>query len=120
MGRRPVLWSNYKRLRHIAGIIYRNIRLPGIVLYQFIPEGKPVNKEMYTDLIHRLTDAVIKQPPAKWRNVCLFIFHDNAPVHRSVLVKDFLTKSNDTALEHPPYSPDMSSADFICSLHFDQ
>jgi len=47
----------------------------------------------------------------------LFIFHDNAPAHRSVLVKDFLTKSNDTTLKHPPYSPDMSSADFICSLH---
>jgi len=59
-------------LHEIAGIIYRNFRLPGIVHYQFIPEGKPVNKEMYVDIIHRLTDAVRKQHPAKWRKICLF------------------------------------------------
>jgi hypothetical protein len=106
-------------LHEIAGIIYRNFRLPGIVHYQFIPEGKPVNKEMYTD-IHRLRDAVRKQHPAKWRNISLLIFHDNAPAHRSVLFKDFLTKSDDTALEHTPHSPDTSPADFICSLHSDQ
>ena len=99
--------------------MYRNFRLPGIVHYQVIPEGKPVNKEMYTDIIHRLRDAVRKQHPAKWRNISLFIFRYNAPAHRSVLFKVFLTKSNVTTLEHLPYSPDMSPADFICSLHCD-
>jgi hypothetical protein len=45
-------------LHEIAGTIYRNFRLPGIVHYQFIPEGKPVNNEMCTDIIHRLTNVV--------------------------------------------------------------
>jgi transposase len=44
----------------------------------------------------------------------LFVyFSRNAPAHQSVLVKDFLTKTNDTTLEHPPYSSDMSSADLF-------
>jgi len=56
---------------------------------------------MYTDIIHRLRDAIRKQHPVKWRNICLFNFHDNAPAHRSAFVKDSLTKSNDTTLENP-------------------
>jgi histone-lysine N-methyltransferase SETMAR len=42
----------------------------------------------------------------------LFLLHDNAPAHRSVLVKDFIAKNIVTTLEHPPYSPDMAAADF--------
>ena len=30
-----------------------------------------------------------------------FLLHDNAPVHRSLLVMDFSAKSNITTLEHP-------------------
>jgi hypothetical protein len=40
-----------------------------------------------------------------------FLLHDNAPAYRSVLVKYFLAKNNLTALEHPPYSPYLISAD---------
>jgi transposase len=34
------------------------------------------------------------------------------PTYGPVLVKDFLAKNNVTTLEHPPYSPDFSPADF--------
>jgi transposase len=40
------------------------------------------------------------------------LFHDNAPAHRSVLVKNFMAKNNTTTLEHPLYSPDLVPADF--------
>jgi len=32
------------------------------------------------------------------------------------LVKDFLAKNNVTKLEHPPYSPDLTAADFCLIL----
>ena len=41
-----------------------------------------------------------------------FLLHDNAPAHRSVLVKDFLAKSSVTTLDHPPYSHNLAAADF--------
>jgi hypothetical protein len=50
---------------------------------------KPVNKEMYTDILRRLGDAVRRKRPEKLRSNSLFLLHDNAPAHRSVLVKDF-------------------------------
>jgi transposase len=39
-------------------------------------------------------------------------FHDNAPAHRSDLVKDFLVKNNVTALELLHYSPDTAPAEY--------
>jgi hypothetical protein len=40
----------------------------------------------------------------KWKTNGWYLLHDNAPAHRSVLVKDFLAKNNVTTLQHSPYS----------------
>ena len=43
----------------------------------------------------------------------LWHFHqDNAPVHNSNLVTDYLTKTDITTVPHPPYSLDLSLCDF--------
>ena len=40
-------------------------------------------------------------------------FHlDNAPVHNSILVKDYLTKMGIKTVPQPPYSPDLALCDF--------
>ena len=40
-------------------------------------------------------------------------FHqDNAPVHNSILVTDFLTKLGIKVVPHPPYSTDLAPCDF--------
>jgi len=65
-----------------------------------------------TDLLRRLRDAVRRKCPEKWRTIGWFLLHDNAPAHRPVSVKDFLTKNNVTTLEPPPYFPDLAAADF--------
>ena len=43
----------------------------------------------------------------------LWHFHlDNAPVHNSILVTDYLTKMCIKTVPHPPYSPDLAPYDF--------
>ena len=59
---------------------------------------------MYTEVLHRLWDAVRSKRPEKWRINSWFLLHDNAPAHQSILVKDFLANINVRTLEHPPYS----------------
>jgi hypothetical protein len=71
-----------------------------------------VNKEMCIDIIRRLRDAVRRKPPGKWRASGWYLFHDNAPAHRSVLVKDFLLKNNVSTMERLPHFPDLTAADF--------
>ena len=40
-------------------------------------------------------------------------FHqDNAPVHNSILVTDYLTKIGIKTVPQPPYSPDLAARDF--------
>ena len=58
------------------------------------------------------TDAVRRKRPEKWSTISWFLFHDNAPAHHSVVVKDFLAMNNVTTLEHPPHSPDLDPAHF--------
>ena len=38
---------------------------------------------------------------------------DNAPVHNSILVTDYLTKMGIKTVPRPPYSPDLSPCDFL-------
>ena len=69
-----------------------------------------MNKEI--DILRRLGDAVRLKHPEKRRTNGLFLPHNNAPAHRSVLAKDFLAKSIVTIPEHSPHSLDFALADF--------
>jgi hypothetical protein len=64
------------------------------------------------DIIRRLWAAVRRKRPEKMENQHVVLLHDNAPAHRSVLVKDFLAKNNVTELQHPSCSPDLSASDY--------
>jgi len=57
-------------------------------------------------------DAVRRKRPEKWGTNSWFLLHDYAPAHQSVLIKGFLAKNIVTTLEHPPYSPDLVTANF--------
>ena len=67
---------------------------------------------MHTDIRRLLRDAVSTKRPEKSGANSSFLLHGNAPAHRSVLVKDFVTMNNLTTLEHPPYSSKPAAADF--------
>jgi hypothetical protein len=71
-----------------------------------------MNKEMYNDILRRLRGVVRRKRSEKWRTNNWFLLHDNAPAHRSLSVKNFVTMKNLTTLEHNPHSPDLAAADF--------
>ncbi|KAJ4442525.1 hypothetical protein ANN_04112 [Periplaneta americana] len=83
---------------------------------EFIPEGRTVTKELYVEILRRLRDAVRRKRPEKWVENNWFLMHDNAPAHRAIIVKNFLARHNITALDHPPYSPDLSPPDYFLFL----
>jgi hypothetical protein len=41
------------------------------------------------------------------------LLHDNAPSHSALVVKTFLAKKGVVEISHPPYSPDLTPADFF-------
>ena len=50
--------------------------------------------------------------PALFKSGQWHFQQDNAPVHNSILVIDYLTKMGINTVPHPPYSPDLASCDF--------
>jgi hypothetical protein len=100
---------NFKTFPEFAGTFYRNsqAKFTGIAT---------VRKEMGIDVLHRFRCAGRRKRPAKRGTNSWFLLHDNAPAHRSVLVKDFLLKNNVTTLEHPLTCLQLI---FARSLHLD-
>jgi hypothetical protein len=64
----------------------------GISHLKFVPEKQTVNGKLYKDLIRRLIAG-------SW-----YLLHENAPVHSSGVVPEFLPKQGIPILSHPPYS----------------
>ena len=85
----------------------------GVVHYEFLRQGRTVNKEYYLEVMQRLCEAVRKKRPDAWRENRWMLQHDNAPSHSSFLLGDFLAKHATTVLPQPPYSPDLAPADFF-------
>ena len=42
-----------------------------------------------------------------------FLHWDNTPVHTAMVILEFLAKKSIKLLSHPPYSPDLTPADYI-------
>ena len=85
----------------------------GVVHYEFLRQGRTVNKEYYLEVMQRLCEAVRKKRPDAWRENRWMLQYDNAPSHSSFLVRDFLAKHAMTVLPQPPYSPDLAPVDFF-------
>ena len=84
----------------------------GMIYMHWVPTGQTVNKEYYVEVLREFKKRF------RWKRRALFKsgqwhFHqDNAPVHNSILVTDFLTKMGIKTVPHPPYSPDLAPCDF--------
>ena len=50
--------------------------------------------------------------PALFKSGQWHFHQDNAPVHNSILVTDYLTKMSIKTVPHRPYSPDLAPCDF--------
>ena len=72
-----------------------------------------VNKQMYQEVLARLRDAVRRKRPELWKNQTWILHHDNAPAHASLLIRSYLAKHQTSVVPHPPYSPNLTPADFF-------
>ena len=53
-----------------------------------------------------------RKRPALFKSAQWHFHQDNAPVHNSILVTDYLTKMGIKTVPQPPYSPDLAPCDF--------
>lgn len=84
----------------------------GIVSLNILNKKFKANSKWYRDIF--LNNAFIE-----WKNSHkkqginkILLHHDNAPIHTSKMVTNFLYQNQVKTLKHPPYSPDLSPCDF--------
>ena len=70
------------------------------------------NKEYYVEVLREFRKRFHRKRPALFKSGQWHFHQDNAPVHNSILVTDYLTKMGIKTVPHPPYSPDLAPCDF--------
>ena len=85
----------------------------GVIHREFVPEGQKVNAEFYVGVLDRLVKRNRRVRTAKFKSSEWFLLHDKATSHNAAILKKFLANRNVAVLHHPPYSPDLTSADYF-------
>ena len=84
----------------------------GMIYMHWVPTGQTVNKEYYVEVLRGFRKRLRWKRPALFKLGQWHFHQDNAPVHNSILVTDYLTKIGIETVPQPPYSPDLDPCDF--------
>jgi len=71
------------------------------------------NKQLYQEVLAHLRHAVRRKRPELWENQAWMLHHDNALAHTLLLIRSYLAKHQTYDVIQPPYSPDLTPADFF-------
>ena len=66
----------------------------------------------YVELLREFRKRFLGKRPALFKSGQWHFHQDNAPVHNSILVTDYLTKLGINTVPQPPYSRDLAPCDF--------
>ena len=80
----------------------------------WVPTGQTVNKEYYVEVLREFTKRFHWKSPALFKSGQWHFQQDNAPVHNSILVTDYLIKVGIKTVPQPPYSPDLAPCYDFC------
>ena len=78
----------------------------------WVPTGQTVNKEYYVEVLREFRQRFRQKKPALLKSGQWHFHQDNALVHNSILVTDYLTKVDMKTVPQPLYSPDLAPCDF--------
>ena len=84
----------------------------GIIYMHWVPNRQTVNKEYYVEVLREFRKRFCWKRPALFKSGQWHFYQNNAPVHKSILVTDYLTKMGINTVPQPPYSPDLAPCDF--------
>jgi len=85
----------------------------GVIYYELLKPGETVNARGYHKQLIKLHRALReKRPHYRKRHDKLIFLHDNASLHTSTMIQNYLETLNWEVLPHPAYSPDLAPSDY--------
>ena len=85
----------------------------GVLLVEFFRKGRTLTGEIYATIIQKLKRVYIRKRGIKKWEDGVYLLHDNAPSHTSMVAQDAINNSGFQQLSHPPYSPDLAPSDYF-------
>ena len=80
----------------------------GMIYMQWVATWQTVNKEYNVEILREFRKRFRRKRPALFKSGQWHFHQDNATVHNSILVSDYLTKMGIKTVPHPPYTPDLA------------
>ena len=87
----------------------------GMIYMHWVSTGQTVNKEYYVEVLREFRKRFRQKRLALFKLGQWHFHRNNAPLHNSILITDYLTKMGIKTVPHPPYSPDLAPWDFWLS-----
>ena len=84
----------------------------GMIYMHLVPTGQTVNNEYYVEVLRESRKSFRRKTPALLKSDQWHFHQDNAPVHNSILVTDYLNKMGIKRVPHTLYSPELAPCDF--------
>ena len=84
----------------------------GMIYLHWVPSGQTVNKEYYVEVLREFKKGFHRKRPALFTSGQWHFHQDNALVHNSIHVSNYLTEMGIKTVCYPPYSPDLAPCDF--------
>ena len=84
----------------------------GIICMHCVTTGQTVNKEYYVEVLRDFRKRFRRKRPALFKSGQWHFHQNNAPVHNSILVTDYLTKMGIKIAPYLPNCPDLAPCDF--------
>ena len=84
----------------------------GMIYMHWVPTGQTVNKKYYVEVLREFGKRFRQKRPAFFKLGQWHFHQDDAPVHNSILVTDYLTKMGIKTLPQPPYGSELAPSDF--------
>ena len=78
----------------------------------WVPTGQTVNKEYYVEVLREFRKRFFGKRPVLFKSAQYHFHQDDAPVHNSILVTDYLPKMGIKTVPQPPYCRDIAPCDF--------
>ena len=83
-----------------------------MIYMHWVPTGQTVNKEYFVKVLREFSKIFRRKSQALFKLGQWHFHSDNAPVHNSILITDYLTKMGIRTVPQPPYSSDLARWDF--------
>ena len=84
----------------------------GMIYMPWVPTGHTVNKKYYVEVLREFSKRFRRKRLAHFKSDQWHFHQDNAPVHNSILVTDYLRKMGIKTVPQHPYSPQSTPCDF--------